>query len=244
MLYVTDLHVTYGSPTGVLEHLSCFLPGLFALGAHLLPLDNLHSLGINYLGLAAKFSPRDREGYKKLSKFNLRELHMWAAKGLTETCYLTYADQPSGLGPEEVLFVDGGVRWVDMVEKWRKRGGRGPVPGLRRKDPVVVPLRESETQYQKHVQMDYWVRAGAYLLRPEVGEHVSGNSEQRRLTAFDRLWNHFTFYGGRQGNPVGESTLGRSLSPSKNIQRPRAVTLPLILIRMEEYSRRMRCRGT
>ena len=94
---------------------------------------------------------------------------MWAAKGLTETCYLTYADQPSGLGPEEVLFVPGGVRWMTTMEAWRKRGGRGPVPGLRRKEPVVIPLHESETEYKKHEQMDYWVRAGAYLLRPEVG---------------------------------------------------------------------------
>ena len=177
MLYVTDLHTTYGSPTGILEHLSCFLPGLLALGAHLLPLDNLHSLGIDYLDLAADYSPRDREGYTKLSKFNLRELHMWAAKGLTETCYLTYADQPSGLGPEEVLFVSGSVPWMDEMENWRRHRGRGPVPGLGRKDPVVIPLRDSETDYKKHVEMDYWVRAGAYLLRPEVGEWILDNSE-------------------------------------------------------------------
>jgi hypothetical protein len=65
-------------------------------------------------------SPRDREGYTTLSKYNLRKLHMWAAKGLAETCYLTYADQPSGLGPEEVLFVSGGVRWMKVMEEWRR----------------------------------------------------------------------------------------------------------------------------
>ena len=170
MLYVTNLQVRHGSPTGVLEHLSCFLPGLLALGAHLLPLDDLRSVGIDYLGLAAGLSPRDREGYLKLSRFNLLELHMWAAKGLTETCYLTYADQPSGLGPEEILFVGSGVRWMNAMEEWRKHGGRGPVPGLRRKKPVVIPYHESETKYEKHIQMDYWIRAGAYLLRPEVSQ--------------------------------------------------------------------------
>ena len=187
MLYVTDLHLTYGSPTGVLEHLSCFLPGLLALGAHLLPLDNLHSLGIDYLGLGASLSPRDRQGYARLASFNLRELHMWAAKGLAETCYLTYADQPSGLGPEEVFFVAGGVGWMDMMEKWRRRGMRGPVPGLRRKDPMVIPLSGSETPHKKHNKIDYSVRAGSYLLRPEVGQQFLGNSEQKQLTEFNRL---------------------------------------------------------
>ncbi|KAF9645503.1 glycoside hydrolase family 47 protein [Thelephora ganbajun] len=172
MLYVTSLHVTHGSPSGVLEHLSCFFPGLLALGAHLLPLDDLSSLGIDYLGLAANLSSRDREGYTILSKYNLRKLHMWAAKGLTETCYLTYADQPSGLGPEEILFVSGGVRWMKVMEQWRERGGRGPIPGLGKKEPVVIPSYDSETQYKKHVQMDYWVRTGAYLLRPETVESL------------------------------------------------------------------------
>jgi len=169
MLYVTNVYANQGSPSGVLEHLSCFLPGLFALGAHLLPLDNLPSLGVDYLGLAADLSPRDREGYTTLSKYNLKKLHMWAAKGLTETCYLTYADQPSGLGPDEVIFVGGSVLWMEAMEEWRGHGGRGPIPGLGRKDPVVIPLYDSETQYEKQAQMDYWTKNGAYLLRPEVG---------------------------------------------------------------------------
>ena len=169
MLYVTDLHRTRGSPSGVLEHLSCFFPGLLALGAHLLPLDDLPSLGIDYLGLAADLSPKDREGYTTLSKYNLTELHMWAAKGLTETCYLTYADQPSGLGPEQILFVNGGVRWMKEMETWREHGGRGPIPGLGKKEPVVIPLHDSETRCQKLVRMDYWTKTGMYFLRPEVG---------------------------------------------------------------------------
>ena len=175
MLYVTDIHMSHGSPSGVLEHLSCFLPGLLALGAHLLPLDDLPSLGIDYLGLAANLSPQDREGYVRLSKYDLRKLHMWAAKGLAETCYLTYADQPSGLGPEEVLFVGGGIPWMKAMEGWRQHSGRGPIPGLGRKRPVVIPLLESETEYKKHIQMDYWTRSGAYLLRPEVGKQCFKN---------------------------------------------------------------------
>ena len=61
LLYVTDL--SSDTPSHVFEHLSCFLPGLLALGAHTLDL-----------------SPRDKE------------LHQWAAIGLAYTCYMTYAD--------------------------------------------------------------------------------------------------------------------------------------------------------
>jgi len=172
MLYVTNLYTAHSSPTGVLEHLSCFFPGLLTLGAHLLPLDDLPSLGIDYLGLAAGLSPKHREGYVTLSRYNLKQLHMWAAKALTETCYLTYADQPSGLGPEEVLFVGGGVRWMKSMEAWRKNGGRGPIPGLGKKASVVIPQHESDTKYKKHIRMDYWVKTGEYLLRPETIESL------------------------------------------------------------------------
>jgi hypothetical protein len=175
ILYVTDLRLTRGAPSSVLEHLSCFLPGLLALGAHLLPLDDLPSLGVNYLGLASDLSPIDHEGYRMLSKYNLKKLHMWAAKGLTETCYLTYADQPSGLCPDEVLFVGGSTPWMEAMEKWRKHGGRGPIPGLGKKEPVVIPLSESDSEYKKHIEMDYWMRDGSYKLRPEVGQRFFEN---------------------------------------------------------------------
>ena len=73
-----------------------------------------------------------------LSNYDLGKLHMWAAKGLAETCYLTYADQPSGLCPDEVLFVPGGVPWMEVMERWRKHGRRPPIPGLGKKEPVVI----------------------------------------------------------------------------------------------------------
>lgn len=172
LLYVTDLRLTRGAPSGVLEHLSCFLPGLLALGAHLLPLDDLPSLGIDFVGLAANLSPEDLEGYVTVSNYNLGKLHMWAAKGLAETCYLTYADQPSGLCPDEVLFVPGGVPWMEVMEKWRKHGGRPPIPGLGKKEPVVIAESEQDSRYKKHIKMDYWMRDGSYKLRPETIESL------------------------------------------------------------------------
>ncbi|KAJ7590997.1 glycoside hydrolase [Mycena floridula] len=60
----------YLTPTrNLLYHLSCFLPGLLALGVHTLDL-----------------SPEDEER------------HRWAAHGLAYSCYIGYADQLSGLG--------------------------------------------------------------------------------------------------------------------------------------------------
>lgn len=46
----------------------------------------------------------------KGKRITLRDIHMWAAQGIAQTCYLTYADMESGLGPDEVLMavdVDG-----------------------------------------------------------------------------------------------------------------------------------------
>ncbi|KAG8891372.1 hypothetical protein FRB99_003638, partial [Tulasnella sp. 403] len=75
LLYATDIPSSL--PTGKLEHLTCFLPGLLALGVH-----TLHE----HLSL--------RE----------RRTHMYAAEGLAQTCWLLYADAVTGLGPDEVVF--------------------------------------------------------------------------------------------------------------------------------------------
>lgn len=64
LLYVTD--TVDGTPSGNLEHLSCFLGGLLALGTATIP--------------------------------GLPKTHLWAAEGLTHTCWITYADTATGLG--------------------------------------------------------------------------------------------------------------------------------------------------
>ncbi|KDR66394.1 hypothetical protein GALMADRAFT_80958 [Galerina marginata CBS 339.88] len=85
LMYVGD--ITHGAIVHHLEHLSCFLPGLFALGVHTLNL------------------PAD-----------VRELHQWVAHGLTYTCAIAYADQQTGLGPE-VLVMTQGKKWIDVVRQ-------------------------------------------------------------------------------------------------------------------------------
>ncbi|KAF9809117.1 hypothetical protein IEO21_07552 [Rhodonia placenta] len=136
LLYVTD--TTGGSPSHTFEHLSCFLPGLLALGAHTLGLP-----------------PHERE------------VHAWAARGLAYTCWITYADQASGLGPDEVRMEairkseenpHGGL-WVDHLDRWILAGRQGGVPpGL-----VEVPM-------QPRGHRDYSSRKAGYYLRPEAVE--------------------------------------------------------------------------
>ena len=79
ILYVTDVFsYSYSpTPTNKFEHLSCFLPGLLALG--------VHSLG-------DELPPGERT------------LHLAAAEGLAYSCWLMYAEGPRGLAPDEVMF--------------------------------------------------------------------------------------------------------------------------------------------
>lgn len=158
LLYVTDTQ-HQGQPTHVFEHLSCFLPGLLALGVHSLPSSAFTNITDSLTST-----------YPLLSSYNLSDLHMWAATGLADTCWLMYADQPTGLGPEEVLmrtpesprehpraFNDSNGLWLDAMERWRLSGQDGSPPGIQQKKPEPDSTRK-----------DYEVRKAGYLLRPEV----------------------------------------------------------------------------
>jgi len=115
-----------------LEHLSCFLPGLLALGAHTLDL------------------PPDQ-----------KELHEWAAHGLAYTCAISYADQMTGLGPDEMM-MPAGKKWIDEVGKWKEAGREGLPPGMG--EP------EAEKDSMKRDYVNSW--SEAYLLRPETVESI------------------------------------------------------------------------
>ena len=165
---MTDVSGATHFASHTLEHLSCFLPGLLALGVHTIPETFLNGTE--------------------------RELHSWAAEGLAETCWATYADTPSGLGADEVsmkawpyrppamttedapgaglprqLPDDGegtkkddsenlGSRWMAHVQKWESDGRPGgKPPGT----SIVVPTSD-------HDKRDWTVMKDGYLLRPEV----------------------------------------------------------------------------
>ncbi len=175
LLYVTDTDmptIDHGnSPSHTFEHLSCFLPGLLALGAHTLPLDKLHEMNIDLdkLGNETMYGHAGK-GYKRLKNYNLKDLHMWAAEGLAQTCWITYADQPSGLGPDEIVVSTAkhirAYLWMDAVDKWKTSGGRGVIPGLTDHKPVVYT--EYERSHGIGKGRDYQIRKAGYLLRPEV----------------------------------------------------------------------------
>ena len=137
LLYVTDTY--HGRPSHTLEHLSCFLPGLLALG--------VQALGDEYL------PPK------------MKEVHQWAAEGLAYTCYLTYVDQETGLGPDEVK-MEPGERWIEALEKWEAGGrqeegggGMGKPPGLK---------EGGRKTHDEAREREYWNSSPNYLLRPEV----------------------------------------------------------------------------
>lgn len=169
ILYVTDVRADNDAsngvePSRVFEHLSCFFPGLLALGAHMLA-DELPS--------------------------ETRALHAWAAEGLAYSCYLMYADSSIGLAPEEAVFerrdrgqlrpggewiplpTDKGFpslrrdeRWIDAVRKWQAQGAKGSPPGvpLHGTSEGVARPKPGSSQDSK----DYFALKSTYLLRPEV----------------------------------------------------------------------------
>lgn len=175
LLYVTDV-TTYGNNTATshsFEHLSCFFPGLLALGAHFLPLNNLEAIGINITQLGDDLPPKYRRGYEALAGFDLADLHMWAAEGIAQTCYLSYADQPSGLGPDTIAMrigKPGEIRWMDAMQRWKASGQLGSPPGVGDKRPWVAnPKAKTFKQKQTDtITRDYSIRNTAYYLRPEV----------------------------------------------------------------------------
>lgn len=196
-------------PSHTFEHLSCFLPGLLALGAHTLPLDDLGSLGITLDDIDSDGTfGTARTDHEILAGFNLKKLHLWAAEGLAETCYITYADQPTGLGPDEMIFKTApqkkiwdsmasqwransqGTLWLDAMKRWKKSGSRGVPPGLENKKPVIHTTR-GVTGSQSN--RDYEMKKVAYLLRPEVClRFLCLTCDLITI----RLLNRCTFYGG------------------------------------------------
>jgi mannosyl-oligosaccharide alpha-1,2-mannosidase len=74
---------------------------------------------------------------------------------------MSYADQATGLGPDEMKMAhwedDKQGKWMAHVERWEKEGRPGGVPpGLRE----VPPAKKEDWEYAH--------QKTTYLLRPEV----------------------------------------------------------------------------
>lgn len=176
ILYITDTNA--GAPTRDFEHLSCFYPGLLALGAYTL-----------------KGEMDEAE----------RQLHLWAAEGLAYSCWLMYADQETGLGPEIARMnkaEDGknGLLWIDAVREWE---GAGKPLG---KPPGVGVLAEPMPGVQNSSERDYTITDARYQLRPEV--RVISFLYKLAYHFFDLTWPYFlddrkpvrhVAYDGRRG---------------------------------------------
>ncbi|KAF5371378.1 hypothetical protein D9615_009662 [Tricholomella constricta] len=131
LLYVGSTN--RGNALHNLEHLACFLPGVLALGAHTIPANLLPE--------------------------KTRERHRWAAEGLAYTCYISYADQKSGMGPDG-LSMKAGTLWVERLAEWEAGGRAGKPPGTK------------EGGRRDRGQRDYETGSAVYLLRPETVESL------------------------------------------------------------------------
>jgi mannosyl-oligosaccharide alpha-1,2-mannosidase len=139
MIYITDIRERLA--TARFEHLSCFFPALLALGTSTL----------------SNWTP------------NELELHQMVTHGLAESCWLTYKDSKSGLGPEDVLFdpfeprdMNSGL-FIPHYDAWVAAGrkGAGPV-GF---DPLPTPMAN---RFFLAKYRDYSVKLPEHRLRPEV----------------------------------------------------------------------------
>jgi mannosyl-oligosaccharide alpha-1,2-mannosidase len=128
LMYVGDYDTHFKMVQHRLEHLSCYLPGTLALGVAFVDM-----------------TPEEKE------------LHQWAAEGLAYTCYVSYVDQQSGLGPDLMGMPIDGRNWVGVLKEWKEGGRVGKPPGLSEPGPQ-----------KNHTHRDYGIINGKYLLRPEV----------------------------------------------------------------------------
>ena len=175
-----------GQLTRKFEHLACFYPGLLALAATTLDLPKTE-----------------------------RELYMWAAEGLGHSCWIMYADQASGLGPE-LARMDGWPgdwrkgRWIDHVDAWQRSGSPGgKPPGVKDLSP---PVKSGQ-------QKDYHLDVSTYLSRPEVPFLLSALYYCVLILCVCRRWKACSCCGAQQEMSNGESTGGQS---GKLLRRRRA----------------------
>ncbi|KAF9031395.1 seven-hairpin glycosidase [Hymenopellis radicata] len=125
-IYVTDIDSVSGKPSHTFEHLTCFLPGMLRLGVHSLKL------------------PAEK-----------KQRHLWAAQGLAKTCWLTYADMPTGIGPDEIIVNGSNARlWLDVLAE----------------SPTSIPGLSEVVPEQDRAQRGYRIKRSSYLLRPEALE--------------------------------------------------------------------------
>jgi len=246
LLYVTDAMSFQMRVTGKMEHLSCFLPATLALGAKLLdpdypwPAPPHRSTPSN-----AKRAPIPKVAQWGGNLKKTLDLHMRVARGLATTCYVLYADTPTGVGPNEVFFDAPSnddqaphshiknftkARWRERLIEWEDGGRHGPLVGTDRWGPEVeekVVLRGMGNGMNGEREQDYRIRGGGgYLLRPEVSIPLMvfryADADQT-----DRLSKRCTYSGGQRETTYGVDVDGICSRLWKSGQGPIPVMLGL-----------------
>ena len=186
LLYITD--IDHRGPSGRMEHLSCFFPGLITLGLHILP-DSVY-----------------KSADEKL-------LFQHAAEGLAHTCWVLYADQATGIGPEEVVFEpydsdssdsdewESG-RWINHVNEWLDEGKpEGKLKGVHN----LSPPRRGRVD----LPLDYGYKRPEYFMRPEVSLFRPTAGFDAGIDAVDRPLSRCTLCGRPLATRYGENEGGR-----------------------------------
>jgi hypothetical protein len=147
---------------------------------------------------------------------NLPPRHAWAAEGLGHTCYMSYADTKTGMGPDQLEILEGsrGERWVDVVSRWEQAGKKGGVPpGVNQARPVSDP--ESR---------EYIVKDSYNPLRPEV-ICVFLNSCDGPVLTVSRQSRASTSYGALPRIRSGARVDGKYLNRSKSTAERKMASL-------------------
>ncbi|KAL5531444.1 hypothetical protein ACEPAG_4321 [Sanghuangporus baumii] len=169
-LYVTDVSVRTGNPSRRFEHLSCFLPGLFALGADQLP--------------PSAFVPFS-DALEEDQLPSELERHLWAAKGLAISCALMYEDMPTGLGADEVAVLSAAD--IEREQIRQRRIKESQLAREKAKAEAEAKQRERERNQERanvekerrappHVVTDKWPAP-----RPKVADRLAVNQTEEDI---------------------------------------------------------------
>lgn len=133
LVYITNAQGKY--PAYKMEHLSCFYPGLL-------------SLGVELLTSSSELPAR------------LKERHQWAAEAIAETCWVMYADNPTGLGSEVIYFDRPLLPQTPPVPPVQKAVGEGaPAPANPRPNtPKYTPVDDGYNRWWNAI--DEWEGQG------------------------------------------------------------------------------------
>lgn len=190
-LYVTDISAKSGEPTRRFEHLSCFLPGLFALGVDQLP--------------ASAFIPYSETVNPDGTPSEL-ERHQWAAVGLGIGCATIYSDMPTRLGADEVVIVSALDKERDRIKQERIAEAERAKEEARRK-AEESRKKEEEARQEQGRDEDIGKRSPPYnpLPRPAVRPPIAPKFTVNQTEEDEKLkWGN-VLRGWRDGSYDGNS---------------------------------------